>query len=85
MRPLNLTIEAIRNVSRTQEFPNKDKFLIELRKIESQCNVENLTMNNGLWAEVSGLLEQYLGDIDQPWKQTVAELYQGRLDFTKYL
>lgn len=85
MRPLDLTIEAIRNVTRTQEFPDKDKFLIELRKMESQCDYKDLTKNNALWAELSGLLAQYLGEVDQPWKQTAAELYQGRLDYTKYL
>jgi len=85
MRPLNLTIDAIMNVVRGQDIPNKTEFLTELRTIESKCNVEDLNRNSALWFELSGILSKYLGEQDQPWKEKIADLYQGREDFTKYL
>jgi len=85
MRPLNLVVEAIRNSVRTNEFKGKSDFLIALRMIEGKCNVENLEVNNHLWAELSGVLEKHLGSQDEPWKEKVADLYQGREDYTKYL
>lgn len=85
MRPLNLVIEAIRNVVRTEEFEGKTEFLTELRKIEPKCNVEQLNANSQLWVELSGVLNKYLEKQDSPWKELVAEIYQGKADFTKYL
>lgn len=85
MRPLNLVVEAIRNVARTKEFEGKSEFLVALRMMEGKCSVENIEANNHLWAELSGILEKHLGSQSEPWKEKIADLYQGREDYTKYL
>jgi hypothetical protein len=85
MRPLNLVIEAIRQVAKRNEFESKLEFLTALRTIEGSCNVEDLNKNQFLWAETSGLIRKYLEPMDTEWKEKISELFNGQEDFTKYL
>ena len=85
MRPLNLVIESIRQVAKSNEFEGKAEFLTELRKIECGCNVEDLNKNQFLWAETSALIKRFIEPLDVDWKKKIGDLYLGREDFTRYL
>lgn len=85
MRPLNLVIEAMRKVIKANEHKNKSELLTILRTIEEKCNLEDVFKNNVLWGETNAALTKYLDNVDNDWKNEVADIFLGRIDYITYL